>query len=335
MPRESKTLLILKYLYQNTDMDHTVTTLQIKEMLQEHGIHVDTRTVYSAVRQMIEAGHDISILHVQGTDTKYRVNSRFFETAELKLLIDAISASQFIGLDKSRELIKKLSSMASKADEERLSANRIAAEQIKAVRSGALCVADDLRRGIDAGKKITYQQIEFSAPTMEKVLHRDGYVYTLSPYALIWVNDRYYLVGLDEDEQIMRTPRVDHITNVTITEEDAAPAPDDFDVGYYYNKVYKMYDGETQEITLAFKKDLAGKIVDRFGTELSCVPAEKKDWFNVTVETVISPTFYGWLAQYGGDIRMAGPEEAVKAYHKHMRRAMKLIIQTSTITVMA
>ena len=141
----------------------------------------------------------------------------------MKIIIDAIAASQFIGIEKSRVLIQKLASLASKADERQLKPNEIAAEQIKAVRNGALCVADNIHRAICDKKQITYQQFDYKAPKMERVLHRSGKIYTMSPYAFVWNNDRYYLIGWDEDAHELRNPRVDRITNVNILCKDTTP----------------------------------------------------------------------------------------------------------------
>ena len=50
--------------------------------------------------------------------------------------------------------------------------------------------ADDLYCAIVSRRKIQYQMVDFSVPDMEPVPQRNGYVYTVSSYTMIWKNDR-------------------------------------------------------------------------------------------------------------------------------------------------
>ena len=80
MANKSRVLLIQKYLYDNTDYEHAVNTREIKDMLAENGIRADTRTIDTAIDQLIDAGHDISVDASHGKATCYKVDSRTFET---------------------------------------------------------------------------------------------------------------------------------------------------------------------------------------------------------------------------------------------------------------
>ena len=51
-------------------------------------------------------------------------------------------------------------------------------------------------------------------------------------------------------------------------------------------------------------------IVDRFGTKLETERIDDER-FAVTVEVSLSPTFYAWVFQFGGEIRILSPEKAV------------------------
>lgn len=53
-------------------------------------------------------------------------------------------------------------------------------------------------------------------------------------------------------------------------------------------------------------------VIDRFGDKFMFEPGEE-DSFTCEVNVCLSPTFYGWVFGFGGDIRIVSPEAAVKS----------------------
>src|SRR5699024_11660561 len=51
------------------------------------------------------------------------------------------------------------------------------------------------------------------------VYNRDGAYYHVEPYALIWQNDFYYLIGHFQKTNEMRHYRLDRIRNIKVSEE--------------------------------------------------------------------------------------------------------------------
>ena len=318
---KSRILLVLHYLLEKTDTDHDVSSKDIMRMLCENGLLTsDNRTIEQDIDLLIAAGYDIVKNHRNGVPPRYKVVSRGFDTVELKILIDAVVASRFIQPDRSRQLIQNLANLAGPSARAGLSAKAENLPAIKQALGGTMYVADALYRAIIAKQKVSYQMIDFRVPDKQPVLHRGGYVYTVSPYAMIWSNDRYYLLAYEESRRAILTPRVDHITNVSILEDDIIPAPKDFDIGYYYSSSYKIYDGPEQEITLLCRNQLLVKLIDRFGMDFECIPVSE-DIFQATATASIGPTFFGWLFQYAGDMELVAPESVVKQYKKQRQRA--------------
>ncbi len=323
MDSQSRLLLILKYLYDHTDAEHDVSSKDIMRMLEDKEVSPpDRRTIEADVDTLISAGHDIRKVHRRGTPTRYRVVERDFDTVELKILIDAVAASQFINAERSKHIIERLASLASVADREGLQCETERLISIKNAVGRNMYVADDLYRAIVSRRKIQYQMIDYSVPSKEPIPHRNGHVYTVSPYALIWSNDRYYLVAYDEERNTILTPRVDHIQNVRILDTRIVSAPEGFDIGYYYSLTYKMYTGPEHEITLICDNSLVGKVIDRFGVDFECIPISANA-FKAVVRASIGPTFFGWLFQYAGKMTLAGPQEVVEEYNKHRKKALK------------
>lgn len=323
MENQSRLFLILRFLYDQTDADHDVSSKDIRNMLEERGIpSTDRRTIDSDIDTLIAAGHDIRKQHKQGAPARYRVVERDFDMVELKILIDAVAASQFLNAERSRHIIQRLASMASLTDRDGLLCMADSLASIKNASGRNMYVADDLYRAIVAKRKIQYQMVDYTVPDMKPTLHRNGYVYTVSPYALIWSNDRYYLIAHEEERDTILTPRVDHIQGVHILDTPIQPPPEDFDIGYYYSTTYKMYSGPEYDITLICENSLIGKMIDRFGTGFDCIPVSDHA-FKATVRASVGPTFFGWLFQYAGKMTLSGPPEVVELYNQHRRKSSR------------
>lgn len=323
MQEQSRILMILRYLYEKTDPDHRVSSRDIKKMLEQNGIEAPvSRTIDSDVDQMIAAGHDVMKHHINGGSMYYNIESREFDSVELKVLIDAIAASRFISVERSKRMISRIAQKACVTDRPYLEDTLNHVRSIKKASGGTMYVADALFKAVISQKKIQFHMIDYRVPDKAVVPHRDDKKYEVSPYATLWVNDRYYLVAYEEERDRIITPRLDHIRKVKILYDNITPPPKDFDLGYYYSTIYKMYGGEEADVTIECENHLLGKFIDRFGTDFECLPVTDHS-FQATVKTCVGNTFFGWLFQYAGEMKLTGPEEVITQYKKHLKQALK------------
>lgn len=323
MQEQSRILLILRYLLENTDAEHEVSSRQIKAMLEKNGIQAPvSRTIDADIDMLIAAGYDVVRTHINGRPSFYKIVERDFDTVELKVLIDAVAASRFINIEKSKQIIKHLASLAAVSDRPYLESELAHVRTIKKAVGGTLYAADAVFRAIVARKKIQFQMTEYRAPDKAVVPHREGKLYVVSPYATIWANDRYYLLAHEQERDIIITPRLDHIRKVRVLDEDATPAPKGFDIGYYYSSSYKMYSGPEEVVTIECENSLIGKFIDRFGLDFECTPVSDHS-FQATVRACVSSTFFGWLLQYAGKMKPVAPAEAVALYRDQLMAAIE------------
>ena len=321
MEAQSRILLILNYLYDRTDAEHAVSTKAIKRMLEEHGLTVpDSRTIESDIRLLIAAGHDVARSHANGQSASYRIASRDFETVELKILMDAVAASRFIGAERSRHIMARLAAMAGVRDRQALLSSLEDVDLLKRTEGGRLFTAETLYRAILARRMVRFQMTDLGVPDKRPVLHRGGRIYEVSPYAMVWNSDRYYLIAWEDSRRRLITPRVDHLCSAAVLPERIAPPPRKLDLQRYSTRRLKMYGGRVTAVTLECENRLLGKVVDAFGADFECVPVTPNR-FRATVETALGPTFFGWLFQYAGRIRLVGPPKACEQYEAHFKKA--------------
>ena len=320
MQEQSRILMILRYLYDQTDPDHLVSSRDIKNMLEQNGIEAPvSRTIDSDVDQMIAAGHDVVRHHINGGSMHYYIGKREYDSIELKELIDMIAGSRDISIERSKRMISRIAQKACITDRPYLESTLDQVRSIKKAAGGALYVADALFKAVISQKQIQFSMIDYRIPDKTVVPHPDKKKYEVSPYATIWANGNYYLVAYDEDNECITTPRMDLIRKVKILDKMITPPPADFDLSNYHN-IYQLSEGSEAEVTIVCENHLLRKFIDRFGAEFECIPLTDHS-FQATVKTYVGNTFFGWLFQYAGEMRLTGPKSAVSQYKKHLKMA--------------
>lgn len=175
-----------------------------------------------------------------------------------------------------------------------------------------ILIVDHLYTAIIERKKVTFQYFDYT-PEKKKVHRHDGQLYTVSPYAMLWNNDQYYMVGYSEERKLVATYRVDRISQLTVTEEPARKRPADFTISDYFVQTFSMYLGEEAEVELLCENALMGSIIDRFGENVA-VQVVDREHFKVTATIALSNNFYGWVFASGGKMRILEPEKATAQF---------------------
>lgn len=159
---------------------------------------------------------------------------------------------------------------------------------------------------------MTFKYFEYN-PDKSKDFKHNGYNYHFSPYNFLWNDDKYYVIGFSEKHGKIVTFRVDRIFKVKALIKNAVPKPPDFNIADFYKRVFEMYDGEAVTVELVCKNELMKVIIDKFGEGVQTEIIDKTQ-FKVIVEVCLSPTFYGWLFQFAGKMKLTAPDVAVKNY---------------------
>ena len=315
---KSRILFLLRYLQENTDDEHVISTNELISLFAQHGFKANRDTIRDDVSMLNEAGYEV-ISQRHGKGNAYHYGSRTFEWPEMRMLADAVSSSQFISPKKSRALIRKLASLTSKHMSRRLTSNIHTADWRKAGSDKIFLIIDAINEAIERHKKIFFQYVEYS-PKREKILRHGGEVYINSPYALIWQEDRSYLVGYSDKHERVVSFRIDRMTIPKLLDEDAVKTPG-FDAAEYANTSIRMYSGEERRVTLRCQNERMKNLVDRFGTKFD-IEEDTEDTFIAHVTVQISPTFYGWLTQYGDSIGIVSPEDVKEGYRELLIKAL-------------
>lgn len=315
-------LYLLQLLRTHTDPEHPLSTKQIQDwMLNEHGIKVHRTTVPNDVALLRAAG--IPAQMRRSRVMLYYMDDSEFELAELKILVDAVESSKFITEKKSRTLVKKLTALTNEQNAEKLTRHLQAMDRVKCGNEKGYYIVDAINEAINAGFQISFFYTDYDA-NKQVILRNDGRPYTVSPYTLIWNGDYYYLVGWYHEAEHIRTFRVDRIlTQPDILDTPAQPKPKGFDLSHYTKEVFRMYDtDELVTVTLLCENEVMKGVIDKFGIDVT-VKKKNKAQFTAKVDVCPSPTFFGWVFQWAGKVRIGAPESVVEQYCHMVRNALE------------
>lgn len=312
-----KLLYIIKMLEENTDEQHVMSTSDIIERLAANDIHSERKSIYDDIEKLRDFGYDIiSVSSRQGGG--YYLASREFELPELKLLVDAVQSSRFITTRKSRELIKKLEQKVSKHDAGKLQRQVYVAGRIKTENESVYYSIDNIHRAIQENCQIRFTYMDWNLK--KQLLPRPNGEKKVSPWALIWQDENYYLAAFDSEDKIIKHYRVDKMGKVEVTDENREGVEQfsAIDLTSYTNQTFGMYGGQEETVTLQMPNRLIGVVLDRFGKDADIRPMEN-DTFRVRAKVAVSGQFYGWLAGIGREVSIVSPATVKEAYADWLR----------------
>ena len=315
-------LYLYTYLMENSDAEHPVSTPQLIQYLKENfDMDVHRTTLPDDFEMLEKAGIHFGV--IRSRQNKYYYDGWLFSIPELKVLIDAVASSKFITEKQSRELIRKLTTLTSKYGADRLRRHVIVDGRAKPDNEKAFHILDAVNRAIDEGCKIRFQYTEYSNKK-RRVLKNDGEHYIVSPYALVWDGDYYYMIGYCDNRESMRTFRLDRIyKQPMLLDQEMEEMPEDFRLSDHLAKVFRMYDSEeTVEVDLLCEAELMKGVVDRFGIKVK-TEAVGEDQFIAHVTVCPSPTFYSWVFGWQGKMKILGPESVADGYRKMLKSALE------------
>lgn len=303
---------LTKIMLEKTDEDHELTMPQIMEELAKYDITAERKSIYSDFAEMTNK-LGIEIIKIQrGRETYYHVGAREFELAEVKLLIDAIQSSKFITEKKSRELIAKVKSFVSKYQASQIQRQVYVHGRIKTMNESIYYSVDAIHTAIAQNKQISFKYCSW---TVDKTLEpkKDGQIYKVSPWAMTWDDENYYMVGYDAVAEKVKHYRVDKMMQLNILDamREGEGHFANFNMALYAKQNFGMYGGDVKRVRIEFPKDLCGIFIDRFGKDIEFFPVEDER-LQISVNVAISLQFFGWVFSLGPEVKIVGPDDVVQ-----------------------
>ena len=306
-----KMLYLVQLFSRETDDTHKLTMPEIIAKLAADGVNADRKTLYQDFEELRRFGFDI-ISEKDGRNFYYYLGSRDFELPELKLLVDSVQSSKFITDKKSSQLIKKLESLVSKYEGSQLHRQVIIAGRVKTMNESIYYNVDKIHAAIGTDRQIRFKYFDWNLKK-EMEPRYGGKWYQLSPWALMWDDEKYYLVAYDSKHEAIIHYRVDKMTQIGILDEkrEGHEAFRKFNIAHYTNTLFGMFAGDETKVTIEAENRLVSVFIDRFGKDIIIAPIDE-DHFRTTVTVAVSKQFFGWIMGIDGDVRIVAPDSVVK-----------------------
>ena len=304
-----KILYIIDILRKFSDEENPINASEICDRLADYGIKAERKAIYDDIENLIFYGYDI--IKTRTPRSGYFLASREFELPEIYLLTDAVQSADFITPKKTRELVSKLEAMMSK-EQARARENSIYIEyKNKCDNEEIYFSIDTLRLAIETGKKVSlkYRTRQIDENRKITVNERE---FELSPYALIWMEDHYYLVCNNEKYDNLMHLRLDRMKSVRCLDEnyrhfsEVCSYKDRFDTADYALKTFNMFGGEMSEIELSCNTKILEQVIDRFGDKIHIIGVNDGR-FSFRIKGLVSEGLVGWIMEFGGDIEVVAP----------------------------
>lgn len=323
-----KLLLILQHLQRCSDETHPVSTEALTEMLLEHGIECERKSIYSDIQTLRDFG--LNILRVKSPCNGYQLMTRTFEVPELRLLMDAVQAASFITPDKTEEMLGKIGTLCSEKHATALRKQIGESHKSKYANEEIYHNIETIHKAIAAGKKINFRYCKRELDVKNRGIKLSQKEFTVSPYALIWSDDKYYLVSNHEKYDNLMHTRLDRMKGVRMLSRSIRPASEvspyqnGFDAADYAAKAFHMFSGEMEPLTVRCDPTLLEEILDRFGTDVVITKGRRDEFFTMQTESIISDGLVSWLMQFSSRIEVVSPADLRERLKKRAEEILSL-----------
>ena len=316
-----KLLRIMEFLRAESSVGKPVSTSQIISYLNSIHISCERRTLYKDMDMLIESGANIVKTEL-GREHAYYMNEVSFSLAEVKTLIDAVQAANFIPADKTADMVEKLLSYAGVRRSEIVRDNIVFYNNHKHSNQDIYENIEQIELAIRQKKQVSFYYFDLDEKR-NRVYRKEKKRYITDPVALVFSEDNYYLVAYSQKYQNAVNYRVDRMDTVEVEEEPICEEAliKKRKTETYTEQVFKMYNGEAETVTLEFAPELLGAVYDKFGEDLEIRHCDG-GWLKIKITVQISPPFFGWVFQFKDRMRIVEPSRVADEYIDRIKSAV-------------
>lgn len=281
-----KIVYLIKILTEKTDEQHSITMNEIISELKAYGVNAERKSLYNDIENLRQYGLDI--VGEQHDRTYYYYLASKYQASQLQHQV-------------------------------------YVSQRVKTTNEKIYYNVDKIHTAIDRNSMISFQYFQWNVKK-EMVLRKDGEPYIVSPWALTWDDENYYMVAIDSSDEKVKHFRVDKMLNIEFLDKPRLGGEkfsgQNADVGLYAKKVFGMFSGEEEIIKLECKNEMAGVIIDRFGKDTMFIPKDDER-FTANVKVIVSNQFISWIFSLGDGVKIVGPEDILEKVKTEVERLSK------------
>lgn len=331
-------LRVFEYM-QNTDEQHPLNITQIIAKLLEDGVYdrePDRKSIMRDLQTIEACGYELETCENHNDGKYMNSDNKPFECYQLKMLADAVASARFLPAEDAKELVNKILQLSTPSDREFLDKVVIRDKSLNLAPKKTKYNFDDILKAIREKKRISFQyNYKFVPNPQQKDLRHEGMEYFVSPYYLVPMNEDYYVIGCTGEYKKFSHYRLSRMVNVQKQDTDAKELNDSTDykmltdsgknICDYLREHINMRYGATQRVSLHCRQKCRLDILAKFGNRINIYDCpDDKEYFSTSVEVQSDAGFLGWVAGFGGDVIINGPESVREAYREYLQKQLEL-----------
>lgn len=282
-------LCVYEILKKYSDENHIISTEKIREKLKLiYDVDMERRAIYRNIDALRSMGIDIEG-YADNREGYYLID-RTFEPSEIRLLCDAVAASNMIKEETSKEIISKLIDTQSVFEGRMIQKTVYVKNKQKILNKQLFYNIDTLNIAINQGCKVTACMLEYDSD-MNLVEKADGSI-VISPYATMWAAGNYYILAKQEGEEELTHYRIDYLKDILILERSVDMIfgginPNQYAERFIFNKgeVIERFDLECDRIIWNSLAESFGSCItvmrmeeDKVFVRINSIPSVMKEW---------------------------------------------------------
>ena len=316
-------LYILNVLKKYSNQEHKLSISELKEKVkEEYGQDIDPRTIRRNINLLQQKfGYDISTYN----DNKigYYISNdpeTDFEPGEIRAIIDTFSYSTFIEKSLAKGIIKKCRNLQNIYENEKIKNYKVYSPKGKTNNVEVIKNIEDISNSIMNKNKIKFEYWKYyiAGDKIEKQIVSSPKV---SPYAIIYDKQQFYMLGIKEGNNEFYHYRLDRIKNLQELSEKIKINKTEKDIEQYADTSVEVFSGDEQEIEAECDEYLLGEVIEKFGKNVKIKPINKNT-FNMKLK--VNPLgFKLWTMRNMDLVTVKKPESLVDELKKIIKEASK------------
>ena len=280
-------LYILNVLKKYSDENHMISSVEIQRKVKEiYNVEIDTRTIRRNINLLkYKLDYDISTRDDNGKG--YYINrdpETDFEPGEVRAIIDNFSYASYIVPNIAKNIIKKCKNIQTVYENEKIKDYRIFANDTKTENVEVIKNIEDISESIYKNKKITFEYWKYAITNkLEKTIVSTPIV---SPYAIVYSKQEFYLIGIKEGQNKFYNYRLDRMKNLKLLEENITIKKNKSEIQDFAESSTEMFGGKKEEIEAICHIWLLDAIFDIFGKNITIEKiSDNEEYFKLKVDT--------------------------------------------------
>ena len=318
--RNGNILYVLNVLKKYSDEDHKLYATEIAEKIKEiYGIDIDSRTVRRNINLLkYKFEYDISTREENGKGYYISKNpDTDFEKGEIRAIIDTFSYSNYIVPSVAKNIIKKCKNLQNVYENKDLENYKVFAKNSKTENMEVIKNIEDISEAIHNNNKIQFEYWKYSID--KKLEFKLSKSYKVSPYAIVYSEQEFYLIAIKDGEEKFQFFRLDRIKKIKELEEKKIIKKSEKEIDEFAKSTIEMFAGEIIEIEAICENPLLNPVIDKFGKNITIIKNDDNT-FRLILDTDKNGFLY-WALKNLREVEIIKPDS--------LRNEMKEIIKSA------